>query len=236
MKARLFAASLFVLAAVSIAFAAEKLNVVYHVSEAEKVPFVLNNMQNHIDGVGGPEQIHLVLVAHGPAINALTDVEATDQVRHAVESLRKEGVEFDMCGNTLKGANLTIDELLPGFVEAKQGGVTRIGELESQGYLYIRPDALIAQVVRTASSRCCTQRIRELNGAFPPSGGAKQPMASLHRTLANASSAPSSPPRPRRPGRAHGSVTSCLIAMTRAGGSGPPSWKDQAPACARSAS
>ena len=38
-----------------------------------------------------------------------------------------------------KGFGVTLDELLPGFVEVSQGGVTRIGELQSQGYVYIRP-------------------------------------------------------------------------------------------------
>lgn len=139
MQRLLIASALLLMTLGSATFAADKLNVVYHVSEAEKVPFVLNNMQNHIDGVGGPDNIHIVMVAHGPAINALTDIEATDKVRKAVERLRGEGVEFDMCGNTLKAFHLTLDELLPGFVEASQGGVTRIGELESQGYVYIRP-------------------------------------------------------------------------------------------------
>ncbi|NEV61792.1 DsrE family protein [Thiorhodococcus minor] len=137
---RLLTASLLLLSsAAPTAFAGDKIDVVYHVSEAKKVPFVLNNMQNHIAGIGGPENINLVLVAHGPAINALTDIEATDRVRKAVASLKEQGTELDMCGNTLKGFGLTLDELLPGFVEVSQGGVTRIGELQSQGYVYIRP-------------------------------------------------------------------------------------------------
>jgi intracellular sulfur oxidation DsrE/DsrF family protein len=32
-----------------------------------------------------------------------------------------------------------LDGLLPGFVRADEGGVVRIAELQSQGYLYIRP-------------------------------------------------------------------------------------------------
>ena len=35
--------------------ASNKLKVVYHLSDAEKVNFVLGNIQNHIDGVGGPD-------------------------------------------------------------------------------------------------------------------------------------------------------------------------------------
>lgn len=126
-------------AASTTALAQDKLNVVYHVSEAERVPFVLNNIQNHIDGVGGPDKVHIVLVAHGPAINAFNEIEATENVRGGLAKLQGEGVELAMCGNTLKGFNLTLDELLPGWVEVPQGGVTKIAELQSQGYVYIRP-------------------------------------------------------------------------------------------------
>ena len=138
MKTKLITILLLALAAIP-ALAADKLNVVYHVSEAEKVPFVLGNIQNHIDGVGGPDNVHIVLVVHGPAINAFNDVEATEKVRNTLAKLKSEGVELDMCGNTLKGFKLTLDELLPGFVEVPEGGVTKIAELQSQGYVYIRP-------------------------------------------------------------------------------------------------
>ncbi len=138
MKTKIIPALLLVLAAIPV-LAADKLNVVYHVSDAEKVPFVLGNIQNHIDGVGGPDNVHIVLVVHGPAINAFNDIEATDKVRSTLAKIKDEGVELDMCGNTLKGFKLTLDELLPGFVEVPEGGVTKIAELQSKGYVYIRP-------------------------------------------------------------------------------------------------
>ena len=34
---------------------------------------------------------------------------------------------------------VTVNELLPGIVVADKGGVVRIAELQSQGYLYLRP-------------------------------------------------------------------------------------------------
>ncbi len=123
----------------SAAFAAEKINVVYHLSEPDRTAFVLNNMQNHIDGVGGPENINMVLVVHGPAITALNEMEATEKVSSGVATLREQGVAFEMCGNTLKAFDVGLQELVPGFVEVSQGGVTRIGELQTQGYVYIRP-------------------------------------------------------------------------------------------------
>ena len=39
--------------------AADKLKVVYHVADEDKVSFALNNIQNHIDGVGGPDDIEI---------------------------------------------------------------------------------------------------------------------------------------------------------------------------------
>jgi intracellular sulfur oxidation DsrE/DsrF family protein len=35
--------------------------------------------------------------------------------------------------------NITLKDLLPGFISAEKGGVVRLAELQSQGYLYLRP-------------------------------------------------------------------------------------------------
>lgn len=51
----------------SFAYSAEKIKVVCHLSEIKKVSFVLGNMLNDIKGVGGPKNIDMLLVVHGPA-------------------------------------------------------------------------------------------------------------------------------------------------------------------------
>lgn len=117
----------------------EKLDVVYHVSDEDKVVFVLNNIQNHINGVGGPEKINVVLVSHGPAVKRFNDIEAVNRVRENVAKLQEQGVTFEACANTLTALKLEPDELLAGFVIAEKGGVTRITELQSEGYAYLRP-------------------------------------------------------------------------------------------------
>src|ERR1700694_4589086 len=48
----------------------EKLKVVYHLSDLDKVTFVLGNIQNHFDGVGGPDHVTIALVVHGQALRA----------------------------------------------------------------------------------------------------------------------------------------------------------------------
>lgn len=116
-----------------------KLKVVYHLSDAEKVNFVLGNIQNHIDGVGGPEHVTIALVIHGPALKAFHAVQANPDVSKRLSDFSKDGVELAACGNTMKAQNVTLTDLLPGFVSAEKGGVVRLAELQSHGYLYLRP-------------------------------------------------------------------------------------------------
>ena len=128
------------LAAFSVAAqAGEKMQVVYHVADADKVNFALNNMRNHIKGVGGPENVELVLVVHGPGLKRFHDIQATDKLRKMVSGLQDLGVEFDACGNTMRAQQVQTDDLIPGMIRVDQGGVVRIAELQQQGYLYIRP-------------------------------------------------------------------------------------------------
>ena len=116
-----------------------KLKVVYHLSDADKVNFVLGNIQNHIDGVGGPNHVALALVIHGPALKAFHWAQANPDVSGRVSNFAKDGIELAACGNTMKAQNITLTDLLPGFVSAEKGGVVRLAELQSQGYLYLRP-------------------------------------------------------------------------------------------------
>jgi uncharacterized protein len=116
-----------------------RLKVVYHLSDLDKVSFVLGNIQNHIDGVGGPDHVTIALVVHGPALRAFHAGQANPDLTRRVGQFSKVGVELAACGNTMKSQNVTLKDLLPGFVNADKGGVVRIAELQSQGYLYLRP-------------------------------------------------------------------------------------------------
>jgi len=119
--------------------AQDKLKVVYHLSDFDKVPFVIGNIQNHFDGVGGPDHVTIVLVVHGPALRAFQSAQATPDLAQHVGRLSKAGLALAACGNTMKAQNVTLTDLLPGFVSAEKGGVVRLAELQSQGYLYLRP-------------------------------------------------------------------------------------------------
>ena len=116
-----------------------KLKVVYHLSDLEKVSFVMGNIQNHLDGVGGPDHVTIALVVHGPALKAFHAGGASPDVARHIGQFSKAGLELAACGNTMRGQSVTVKDLLPGFTVAERGGVVLIAELQAQGYVYLRP-------------------------------------------------------------------------------------------------
>jgi intracellular sulfur oxidation DsrE/DsrF family protein len=113
--------------------------VVYHLSDLDKVSFVVGNIQNHLDGVGGPDNVTIALVVHGQALRAFHASSANPDLSKHVGQFSKAGLELAACGNTMKAQKVGLADLLPGFIVADKGGVVRIAELQSQGYLYLRP-------------------------------------------------------------------------------------------------
>lgn len=117
----------------------DKAKVVYHLNELDRVHFVLGNIENHFEGMGGPDKVTIALVVHGPALKAFHAASANPDVKGRFAALVKSGLAPAACANTMKSQNVTATELLPGFVRLERGGVVRIAELQSQGYVYIRP-------------------------------------------------------------------------------------------------
>lgn len=113
--------------------------VVYHLSEPTRVNFVLGNIKNHIVGKGGPDKVSIVLVVHGPALEAFISSKANPDIRRQIEKRNGDGVRFVACGNTMKAQKLVAEDMLAGFQVAEEGGVVRIADLQQQGHLYIRP-------------------------------------------------------------------------------------------------
>jgi intracellular sulfur oxidation DsrE/DsrF family protein len=116
-----------------------KLKVVYHLSDLDKVSFVIGNIENHLDGVGGPDHVTIALVVHGQALRAFHLASANPDIVRRVGQFSKARLELAACGNTMKSQKVGLGDLLPGFISADRGGVVRIAELQSQGYLYLRP-------------------------------------------------------------------------------------------------
>ena len=116
-----------------------KLSVVYHLNDLEKVSFVVGNIQNHLDRVRGPGNVTIALVVHGQALRTFHASAANPDLTKHIGQFSRAGLELAACGNSMMSQKVGLGDLLPGFTAANQRGVVRIAELQSQGYLYLRP-------------------------------------------------------------------------------------------------
>ena len=113
--------------------------VAYHLADLEKVTFVLGNIRNHIDGMGGRDKVKIALVVHGPALQAFRAATPNMAIKADVADARAAGVELRACRNTMDAQKLTLGDLLPGFAVAEKGAVVMLAELQGQGWAYLRP-------------------------------------------------------------------------------------------------
>ena len=88
--------------------------------------------------LGGPDKVTVALVVHGPALKAFHAKSANPEHVRQIRELARVGVEFAACGKMMAVQNVALKDLVPGFLELEQGGVVRLAELQSQGYVYLR--------------------------------------------------------------------------------------------------
>ena len=116
--------------------------VVYHINfdDPRAQLGALRNIQNHINAIG-KEHLELRVVLHGNGLSLLMRANEDPKFEGSVVNLRDQGVEFNVCGNTLKARKLSYeDDLLD--VDRKHvvpSGVAEIAHLQSQGFSYIKP-------------------------------------------------------------------------------------------------
>ena len=114
-----------------------RLKVAYHLSDVDKVNFVLGNIKNHYEGTSG--NVDIVLVVHGPALASFKSKGISAAISGRFAGLVQHGLEPQACGNTMRGMDISLADLLDGFHAADKGGVVKLAELQSQGYAYLRP-------------------------------------------------------------------------------------------------
>ena len=110
--------------------------VIFHVGDAEpaKWTVALNNVFNVRKDLGAANvDIEVVAVNAGLRMLKLDSPESS-RVAEAIQG----GVRVVACENSMKGQNITRDDLLPGlgYVAA---GVVELMQRQREGYAYIRP-------------------------------------------------------------------------------------------------
>ena len=131
-----------------------KQKVVYHINydNPKKQAGALRNVQNHINAVGA-ENLDLKIVLHGNGLSLLLEPDALEKLKkfkHAnadekmtakVDNLKSQGVEFNVCENTVRGRKVDVEGDLYN-VDKKDivpSGVAEVARLQLIGYAYIKP-------------------------------------------------------------------------------------------------
>ncbi len=131
-----------------------KQKVVYHINydNPKQQAGALRNIQNHINAVGA-ENLDLRVVLHGNGLALLVYPDALENLpkfKHGnanmemtakVEGLKSQGVNFNVCANTVKGRGVDLANHLYGVADTDivPSGVAELAKLQAEGYTYIKP-------------------------------------------------------------------------------------------------
>jgi len=117
------------------------MRVVYHINQGDAAHHIvaMRNVQNHINAVGA-DNLDLKVVMHGGGINLLMGAKENPELQSAVDNLKLQGVDFQVCRNTLAARNVSPDQLYDlAESDIVESGVAQLSILQMQGYTYIKP-------------------------------------------------------------------------------------------------
>ena len=105
--------------------------------DARTQKIVLNNAAN-LQKYYGADKVDVEIVAYGPGLGILT---TGNKNASRVEKMAMTDITFSACQNTMNGFKKKKGHFpkLTDGVSITPSGVVRIGELQQQGYSYIRP-------------------------------------------------------------------------------------------------
>ena len=131
-----------------------KQKVVYHINydNPKQQTGALRNVQNHINAVGA-ESMDIKIVLHGNGLALLLEPDSLKKLtkfKHAnadenmtakIDSLKDQGVDFNVCANTVRGRKVDLETDLYNVdkQDVVPSGVAEVARLQAMGYSYIKP-------------------------------------------------------------------------------------------------
>lgn len=124
--------------------------VVYHINYNDEhlLKAALGNIKNHINAVCGDmdaaackNKLDIKVVLHGDGVDMLKQANTNLDLQQKVINLKQQGVDFDVCNNTLKGRkiNYKTDLFDVSDKDIVPSGVAELANLQQKGYVYIKP-------------------------------------------------------------------------------------------------
>ena len=124
------------------AMAKEKIKVLYHVDgkDLATATYAMALINKHIEAEGGPENIDVKLVVHGPALELFKADSVDPTLKAKLKSALDKGIDAEMCQVSMKLFGTPLEKLVAGFQPTEHPvAVKRIADLQQQGYIYIKP-------------------------------------------------------------------------------------------------
>ena len=122
--------------------AKEKIKVLYHVDgkDLATATYAMALINKHIEAEGGPENIDVKLVVHGPALELFKEESVDPQLKAKLKAALDKGIDAEMCQVSMKLFGTPLEKLVAGFQPTEHPvAVKRIADLQQQGYIYIKP-------------------------------------------------------------------------------------------------
>jgi uncharacterized protein len=120
----------------------DKQKVVYHINynDEAQLKAALGNVKNHISAIG-KDKIDVKVVMHGNGVDLLKTANTDLDMQQKVIGLKKDGVAFEVCNNTLvnKKINYKNDLFDVSEKDIVPSGVAEVANLQQRGYVYIKP-------------------------------------------------------------------------------------------------
>ena len=124
------------------ASADDKVKVLYHVDgkDLDVAKYAMALIHKHIEAEGGPDNIDVTLVVHGPALHLFKKESVDPVLKQKLKTIIDEGVNAEMCQVSMKLFGTPLEKIVAGFrPTAHPVAVKRIADLQRQGYVYIKP-------------------------------------------------------------------------------------------------
>ena len=124
------------------ALSKEKIKVLYHVDgkDLATATYAMALINKHIEAEGGPENIDVKLVVHGPALELFKADSVDPKLKAKLKSALDKGIDAEMCQVSMKLFGTPLEKLVAGFQPTEHPvAVKRIADLQQQGYIYIKP-------------------------------------------------------------------------------------------------
>ena len=120
----------------------DKVKVVYHVDsdDVATAKYAMALIKKHIEAEGGPENIDVKLVVHGPALALFKKDTVDPELKSKLKAAMDTGADAEMCQVSMQLFATPLERLVAGFKPTEHPvAVKRIADLQRQGYVYIKP-------------------------------------------------------------------------------------------------